>query len=74
MKWDRMKWLVFIAVFFIGLVTWQPYDDSDPPGGRSGLRIYRDALTGCEYLSGGITGALTPRMDRSGRQVCRPAR
>ncbi len=45
-------------------------DDSDPENGVSGMNVYRDNLTGCEYL--GIThGGLTPRMDRNGQQVCR---
>ncbi|RZJ26197.1 MAG: hypothetical protein EOO54_03780 [Haliea sp.] len=28
-----------------------PHDDTDPPGERSGLRLYTDHRTGCQYLS-----------------------
>lgn len=52
-----------------------PRDDSDPPNSlsRSGMTIYVDALTGCEYLArGGFFGsALTPRLDKRGQQLCR---
>jgi len=42
-------------------------DDSDPFGGRSGMMVLTDSLTGCQYL---YRGSLTPRMDRNGKQVC----
>jgi hypothetical protein len=51
-------------------VAIQPHDDSDPPGGRSDLSIRIDALTGCQYLSAGWRGGLTPRLDRDGHQIC----
>lgn len=44
-------------------------DDSDPKEGRSGLHIYKDALTGCEYLSPGV--GMVPRMGTDGKQICR---
>lgn len=34
--------------------------------------VYRDELTGCEYLStGGSSGGMVPRLDRDGKQICR---
>lgn len=45
-------------------------DNSDPPGGSSGLVIYTDNLTGCQYLGIGIS-AVTPRLDAQGRPICR---
>jgi hypothetical protein len=46
-----------------------PYDSTDPPGGRSGMTIYTDQATGCEYLS---NRGLTPRVDGKGRHLgCR---
>lgn len=45
-----------------------PYDDSDPPNGRSGMDVLTDHLTGCQYLY--RRGAITPRMDRDGKQIC----
>lgn len=32
--------------------------------------VYRDTETGCEYLSPNGNG-ITPRMDRTGKQICR---
>lgn len=44
-------------------------DSTDPPGGRSGMTIYTDQATGCEYLS---KRGLTPRVDGKGRHLgCR---
>jgi len=48
----------------------EPHDDTDPPGERSGFRVMRDELTGCEYLKT-MFAAPIPRLDESGRQVCR---
>lgn len=50
-----------------------PRDDTDPPEGRSGMVPLVDALTGCQYLKGPgyWNGALTPRLDRNGKQVCK---
>lgn len=30
---------------------------------RSGLKLYTDQLTGCQYISAGLFGGLTPRVD-----------
>jgi hypothetical protein len=50
------------------------HDDSDPPGGRSGLLIFTDNLTGCQYVArsslNGAPEALTPRRHPDGTQVC----
>lgn len=49
-----------------------PKDDTDPPEGRSGMAIYTDHLTGCQYLARPV-GGVTPRLDARGRQLgCRP--
>lgn len=45
-------------------------DDSDPPNGRSDMKVHTDALTGCQYLRG-PSGGLTPRLDPNGRQICK---
>lgn len=44
-------------------------DDSDPPAGRSDMKIMTDHLTGCQYLMGS-RGGLTPRLDENGKQMC----
>lgn len=49
-------------------------DDSDPGtwGARSGMAVYVDHKTGCEYLSAG--GGFGPRLDSTGHQVCEEAK
>ncbi|HBZ9863951.1 TPA: hypothetical protein MND73_000646 [Salmonella enterica subsp. houtenae] len=42
-------------------------DDTDGKT-RSGLNLYTDHKTGCQYLGNG--SGLTPRMDAQGYQVC----
>lgn len=64
----RIAVLVLAGAVFSAILL-APYDDSDTADARSGLSIHRDALTGCEYLS--RWGSLTPRLDRSGKHVCR---
>lgn len=65
--------LLFSIVNTNGWLGWfANYDDSDAPPQRSGLKVYRDALTGCEYLGRPFT-ALQPRMAADGKQVCRKA-
>jgi len=65
-------------VFFIAFVvlSWlTPYDNTDnaSAGKRSGLNLYTDHLTGCQYVKAGWFSNLVPRMDGSGKQVgCRP--
>lgn len=44
------------------------YDSTDD-NWRSGLGLYTDAMTGCQYLSAGGSG-ITPRVDRAGKHIC----
>lgn len=61
--------LATTAVVAVGLGSLTPYDSTDPPGGRSGLKVYVDHATGCEYL---YREGLTPRLDGQGRHMgCR---
>lgn len=47
-------------------------DDTDPPDGRSGMRLHVDHATGCQYLSIAM-GSLSPRLDGQGRHMgCKP--
>lgn len=46
-------------------------DDTDPPEGRSGMALYTDHRTGCQYL-GNPMGGITPRLDRTGKHMCEP--
>jgi len=59
-------WL-FIQVL-VWIVPEPERDDSNPPGGRSGMMVLTDDMTGCQYL---YRGGLTPRMDAAGKQVCK---
>ena len=74
-----MKSITFQVWWFIGVVfvcillnQLRPYDSTDDVVGekRSGLALYTDQLTGCQYVKGGYFGGTTPRMDRTGRQIC----
>lgn len=70
MQWNRV--LLAAAVgYLVALVANQslPFDSTDPPNGRSGLILYTDNLTGCQYLARPLFGALTPRLDGRGRHV-----
>ena len=48
-----------------------PYDNTDDVGKqkRSGMGLYTDNLTGCQYLSNGMFSALTPRLNNKNEQV-----
>lgn len=61
-----------LLVNYTPLHRWvAPTDDSDAsPTKRSGMKIYKDALTGCEWVK--MPG--TPAVERTwpdGRQICR---
>ena len=43
-------------------------DDTDPPDGVSGLGLYTDNATGCQYLAIRRTG-ITPRMSATGAHL-----
>ena len=58
--WIFLYWAVMVLL---------PRDTTDPPGGRSGISLYVDSLTGCHYL-GTLFGGLTPRLDAEGEQIC----
>lgn len=71
-RYTAIEWLIIacIAGVFISLVgNFVPYDDTDPADGRSGMRLYTDAKTGCQYLAV-RQGGMTPRLDRNGHHIC----
>ena len=45
-------------------------DSTDPVDGRSGLRLFKDAATGCNYLE--RSGNLAPRYKPDGTIWCDP--
>ena len=59
-----------IVLGIIGSIVGYPQkDDTDPSGGRSGLKIYTDSGTGCQYLSVS-GGGVTPRLSSDGHPIC----
>lgn len=67
--------LAVVALIVFWFVT-QPYDDTDDGRykRRSGLSLKTDYGTGCQYLvaRGLFAVSITPRLDKSGQQVCAP--
>lgn len=59
--------LIFLVL--IALKDSNPKDSTDPPDGRSGMRLMIDYRTGCHYLGNGSSGIM-PRLDQSGKHVC----
>lgn len=63
--------IIIVVVSFVAayLIT----DNTDTDGWHSsGLSVYTDNLTGCQYLGGGLVTSITPRLNGSGKQVgCR---
>ena len=67
-----VAWICAVILVF-GLIDsairYPQKDDTDPSGGRSGLKIYTDSGTGCQYLSVS-GGGVTPRMSADGKPIC----
>ncbi len=61
-------WVALIGVVFQILDNFTPHDDTDPQNGRSGMSLFVDYGTGCEYL--GLFWPTVPRMASDGKQVC----
>ena len=72
---------VSVFYFIVGFVIVQallsyftPYDDTDDMLNkeRSGMALYTDNLTGCQYLKGGLAGGITPRLSADEKHIgCR---
>ena len=60
--------LLWGLILYGALQPYEPRDDSDGPTEPSHMEVFTDHLTGCQYL---YRGSLTPRMDRTGKQVCK---
>ena len=68
----------FVVALIVGIVLVaaavlaRGHNDTDPPGGHSGLTVYTDNLTGCQYITAAVLSTPNPRMDGHGHQVgCR---
>ncbi|WP_431222239.1 hypothetical protein ACQ86O_17955 [Serratia sp. L9] len=71
----KLVLLIIIASILLPFLSWLSFkagflvDDTDGTR-RSGMALYTDAATGCQYL--GVSGyGITPRMDKDGYQVCK---
>ena len=66
--------IIMIAMILMMIDIFMPYDSTDNISNRdrSGLVLYRDHMTGCEYIKGGLIGGITPRLDGNGNHIgCR---
>ena len=66
---------ILAIVAGIGLAimdTSRTYDSTDDEVNnvRSGLKLYTDYGTGCQYISK-FFGDLHPRLDKNGKQICK---
>lgn len=64
--------LLILLIVLVLVPILSPYDDTDDRENRqrSGMYLFTDHGTGCQYL-GRILGGLVPRLDQDGKQVCR---
>jgi len=73
---DKGYWTIFKMILLIGLLLAfilheAPYDNTDnkAKGIRSGMSLFTDHLTGCQYLRAGLFGGITPRLDYKGNHI-----
>jgi hypothetical protein len=69
MKGRAMEFVICLLALY-ALIKFAPRDDTDSPTGeRSGLVLYTDYGPGMQYISGGLFGGLTPRLDEHGKHM-----
>ena len=82
-EWMNGLWRWWLPLFFIWAISstavWAGHHfwdigrgDADPPHGVSGVKLITDYGTGCQYLMS-PEGSLTPRLNATGKQVCKRA-
>ena len=68
---NRTSWGWIVALGMVPLaIVGCAKDDTDPPNGRSGMDLFTDAATGCQYLGFGVGTngkAITPRIAADGK-------
>lgn len=70
------KIIITAVVLYFGIAAYghfyTPYDDTDNEAYnlRSGMKLYTDYGTGCQYLSTPFSNNLIPRMDSNHNHVC----
>jgi hypothetical protein len=69
-----MKELItVVALSLVALIAarhFAPYDATDAAPVRSGLHLYIDHGTGCQYI-GTLFSQPVPRLDANGKHVCK---
>lgn len=64
-----MRYLILLALLLSTTGCYMRRDNSDASDGTpSGMNVYTDHLTGCQYLGHG--NSLTPRLHSDGTMVC----
>ena len=65
--------ILFLVVLVIGdyALSFIPYYDTDDDLNeiRSGMSLYTDHLTGCQYLKAGFFGSGMPRLNGAGEHI-----
>lgn len=71
-RWAAFVVLAVVVAFSLALLTGCDFHQAARPGTGAAYRVvvYVDSDTGCEYLSTGQVTALTPRLNREGKQIC----
>lgn len=61
----------WIVLIWLVAASFRPLDDTDDhiTESRSGLGLYTDHGTGCQYLSASGSG-ITARLDAKGKHIC----
>lgn len=63
-------WVGVVTLAVSGLILMSPRFEH---GGQSGLIVYTDTLTGCQYLRARQSANLTPRLNEFGFPLCNSA-
>lgn len=69
-----MKLFVFMVAMLFGCsadISVEQKEDDYQLGENKYVQLWRDPETGCEYISNTKSDSLTPRLNRSGNQICR---
>ena len=73
---DFIARFILFLIIFLTIHTFVEniynYDDTDNKDEkeRSGLGLYTDNRTGCQYLSAGLFGGIIKRVDKDGNHIC----
>lgn len=66
---ELLACIIIVSIVGAGIKNWDIDSTDTSDDERSGMSLYTDALTGCQYLGAGF-GGITPRLDKDGHHVC----